>query len=58
MRTPSTTSSVPVEQISSVGAMSPGGQNGIALPSPQSTCVRGPGGSNGPNWYAARRTIA
>jgi hypothetical protein len=58
MRTPSTTSSSPVSVISSVGAMRPGGQNGIALPNPQSTCWRGPGGSRGPNWYAARRVIA
>jgi hypothetical protein len=50
MRTPSTTSSWPVAVISSVGAISPGGQNGIALPSPQSTWVRGPAGSSGPNW--------
>ena len=37
MRTPSTTSSSPVCVISSVGASRPGGDNGIDLPSPQST---------------------
>lgn len=58
MRTPSTTSSAPVSHTSSVGAMSPGGQNGMPLPSPASTCWRGPCGSSGPNWYIARRTIA
>ena len=33
-----------------VGASSPGGDSGIALPSPQSTCPCGPGGSSGPNY--------
>ncbi len=56
-RTPSTTSSVPVAQISSVGAIRPAGHSGIALPRPQSTCCLGPAGSSGPNWYIARRAM-
>ncbi len=50
IRTPSTTSSSPVRVMLSVGAIRPGALNGIALPSPQSTCCRGPAGSSGPNW--------
>ncbi len=50
MRTPSTTSSLPVKVMSCVGAMRPAGWSGMALPSPASTWPSGPGGSSGPNW--------
>ena len=55
---PSTTSSWPVWVMSSVGAIRPARASGVALPRPQSMWPRGPGGSNGPNWYIARRIIA
>ncbi len=50
MRTPSTVSSVPVAEISSVGAIRSPCARGIVLPSPLSMCPRGPGGTSMPNW--------
>src|SRR5579883_2897021 len=48
----------PVSMIRSVGRSSATEPAAIDLPSPQSTCPRGPFARNGPNWYCARRSIA
>ena len=58
IRTPSTTSSSPVWVMLLGRRDQAGRRNGIALPSPQSTCWRGPAGSSAPNWYTARRVMA
>ena len=49
-RRPARSSSVPVSEIVSVGAIRPDEPSGMAFPSPTSTWPRGPGGSSGPNW--------
>ncbi len=56
--TPSTTSSVPVSQISSVGGMSPTVPTAVVLPSPASTWPLSPVASRGANMYNERRSIA
>ncbi len=58
MRTPSTTSSVPVSTISSVGATSPTVPSGVPLPRPASTWPVGEAGRSAPYMYMARRTMA
>ena len=50
MRTPSTSSSVPVTEISSVGPMRSPWARGMVLPRPQSMCPNGPGVTSMPNW--------